>query len=229
MMDEHEVFKLLAQVGAILTDGHFVYTSGKHGSAYVDKDAIWPRTTVASQLGRAMAQRFSDDRIDVVLAPAIGGIPFGQWTAFHLSALTGREVLAVYAEPGTIIGRKSFELRRGFDRLVRNQQVLVVEDVLTTGHSARMVVDAARREDGIVVGVGVVCNRGGVTAADLDDVPHLAALVNLSLEAWDPDACLLCQESVPINLEVGHGRKFLDRQAAIRRHFLLETHKEETR
>jgi orotate phosphoribosyltransferase len=54
-MSEQNVLKMLERVGAIITDSHIVYTSGKHGSAYVNKDAVYPHTLETSRLCREIA------------------------------------------------------------------------------------------------------------------------------------------------------------------------------
>ena len=190
---------ILAEVGAVITDSHVVYTSGRHGVAYVNKDAVYPHTARVSELCRLLADRARALRPEVVCGPALGGIILSQWTAHHLGAL------AVYAEklPAGGIG-----LRRGYDRLAATRRVLVVEDVLNTGGSVRETVSAVRDAGGEVVAVAALCNRGGVTARDLD-VPALMALLELSLDSWEAAACPLCRDGVPINTDVGKGREFL--------------------
>jgi orotate phosphoribosyltransferase len=191
--------EILAESGAVITGSHVVYTSGRHGSAYVNKDAVYPHTDRVSELCRLLAEATRDTRPEVVCGPALGGIILAQWTGHHLGAL------AVYAEklPDGGLG-----LRRGYDRLVAGRRVLVVEDVLNTGGSVRQAVDAARAAGGEVVAVAALCNRGAVTAVDLD-VPVVISLVELSLDSWDAGACPLCRERVPIDTRVGKGREFL--------------------
>ncbi|MDD5437937.1 MAG: phosphoribosyltransferase family protein [Patescibacteria group bacterium] len=98
-MNEQEVLQMLGEVNAVITGSHIVYTSGQHGTAYVNKDAIYPYTRKTSKLCRGIAERFAGANVDVVLAPAVGGVILSQWTAFHLSEITDRDVMAVYAEP----------------------------------------------------------------------------------------------------------------------------------
>ncbi len=249
-MNEMEALQLLGSVNAVIKDSHVVYTSGKHGTAYVNKDAVYPHTRVTSALCRAIAEEFAGDSVEVVIAPAIGGVILSQWTAYHLSEITGREVLGTYAEREyveevlialgansrpvnlklpfgghddepreltllkgqKIILRKeefSFVAKRGYSKLLAGKNVLVVEDVLTTGASARGVVVATRAHEGNVIGLGVLCNRGGITPPDVADPPKLRALVNVKLDAWDAVDCPKCREGVPINTEVGKGKEFL--------------------
>lgn len=58
-MNEQEVLQILGKVGAVIADSHIVYTSGKHGTAYVNKDAVYPHTKETSDLCRAIAQQFT--------------------------------------------------------------------------------------------------------------------------------------------------------------------------
>ncbi|MDO8649758.1 MAG: phosphoribosyltransferase family protein [Candidatus Berkelbacteria bacterium] len=206
-LSERKVLEILAKVDAVLTDGHFVYTSGRHGTVYVNKDAVYPHTAETSKLCRAIAERFAADNVQVVIAPAIGGVILSQWTAHHLSDLTGREVLAVYAEKSD--SDDSFVVKRGSDKLIPGKNVLVVEDILTTGGSAKKVVEATRALGGNIVGLGVLCNRGGITSQDVADVPKLDALVSVKLDSWDEADCPLCASGVPVNTDVGKGREFL--------------------
>lgn len=209
-MDEQEVLRILKKVGAVITDSHIVYTSGKHGSAYVNKDAIYPHTAKTSRLCHAIAERFTNDNVEVVIAPAIGGVILSQWTAYHLTSLNRHEVFGVYAEKSD--SGDSFIIKRGYNKLITDKNVLVVEDVLTTGGSAKKVVEATRACGGNVVGLGVLCNRGGITLKDVAGVPKLTALVNVKLDAWDEATCPLCEQNVPVNTNVGKGREFLARR-----------------
>lgn len=211
-MNEQEVLDLLRKLGAVIVNSHIVYTSGKHGTAYVNKDAVYPHTAETSRLCRAIAEQFADDNVEVVIAPAIGGVVLSQWTAHHLTEMNGREVLGVYAEKSE--NGDAFVIKRGYDKLIVGKKVLVVEDVLTTGGSAKKVVEATRAIGGNVIGLGVICNRGGITSQDVADVPKLTALVNIKLDAYDEATCPLCEQNVPINTDVGKGREFLARKQA---------------
>lgn len=204
-MTEQEIMQVLRNVNAVITDAHIVYTSGKHGTAYINKDALYPHTKETSQLCRVMAENFANDSVDVVIAPVIGGVILSQWVAHHLSEITGRDVLGAYAEKEG----GGFVIKRGYDKLLADKNVLVVEDVLTTGGSARKVIEATRTMGGRVVGLGVLCNRGGVTLQALANPPKLFALTNINFEAWDEADCPMCQQGMPINTEIGKGREYL--------------------
>ncbi len=208
MNEQQEVIDVLKRVGAVITDSHIVYTSGKHGSAYVNKDAVYPHTWETSQLCYMISRQFKDNNVQVVIAPAIGGVILMTWTAYHLTKWTDRDVLGVYAEKDG----DGFVIKRGYDKIVTGRNVLVVEDILTTGGSVKKVIEAVRNLGGNIVGLGVLCNRGGITAEDVGGVPKLFSLADVKLEAWDEAECPLCAQGVPINTDVGKGREFLARK-----------------
>jgi orotate phosphoribosyltransferase len=208
MMGNGEVLGILESVGAVIRDSHLVYTSGRHGSAYINKDALYPHTNAVAELCDEIALHFTGKDIEVVAAPAIGGVILSQYVAHGLLYVEDRHVLAVYAEQDI----DGFAFRRGYDRLLAGRKVLVVEDVLTTGGSLRSVIEAVRRCGGTVAGVAALVNRGGVTAEQVGSPVPLLALVTMELESYPEEDCPLCRAGVPINTEVGKGRDFLARQ-----------------
>jgi len=209
-MTKEYILKLLEKFGVIISHSHIVYTSGKHGDTYINKDGIYPHTKEISKLCLEIAKNFMDNNIQVVIAPAIGGVILSQWIAKHLTTLTKKEVLSVYAEKTN--DGNSFIIKRGYDKLVVGKNVLVVEDVLTTGGSAKKVVEATRAIGGKVVGLGVLCNRGGITKEDVACVPKLFSLINMKFDAWDEAKCPLCAKNIPINTDVGKGREYLEKK-----------------
>lgn len=205
-----EILELLESRGAVLRDTHVVYTSGRHGSAYINKDALYPDTAVISRICAALAEPFQGKDVEVVAGPAIGGVILAQWTAHHL-AQAGPPVLAVYAEKEPTGGLR---FRRGYGDLVQGRRTLVVEDILTTGGSLRDVCAAVREAGGHLVGAAAICNRGGVTAADVGEPPELVVLADVRLDSWEEGECPLCARGAPINTEVGKGKEFLQRKGA---------------
>lgn len=243
--------ELLAKSGAII-EGHFVGTSGKHLSVYVAKDRATRKTSITSQLCEGIAERFRGEDIDVVVAPAKGGIALAQWTAYYLTRFypDRPEVLALYSErqeefimeaqfsdivielpegsydreneediitlqpkESLIIRKPGFELKRGFGNDVKGKRVLEVEDILTTGGSAKRTKEAIEAAGGIIVGIGVLANGGGITMMDLN-VPRLEALITVERQIFTEEECAdhgLCAQNVPINTEFGHGKEFLNK------------------
>ncbi|MFC1632823.1 phosphoribosyltransferase family protein [Patescibacteria group bacterium] len=206
---------------AIIPKDHFVYKSGKHGPAYVNKDAIYPDTNNVARLCGEIAVRTHDLAVDVVVAPAIGGVILSQWTAQQLYTIYNRpvfkvepdffdvkHVFSVYAEKDPA-NEDVMVIKRGYNKFLPGKNVLVVEDILNTGGSAAKTVQAVRDCSGKVVAVAALCNRGGVTAEDLGGDLKLFSLMDVQMDMYEADECPLCKEGVPINAELGHGREFL--------------------
>lgn len=202
-----DVVAILKKVGAVLTDDHFVYTSGKHGSVYINKDALYPHTKEASRVGEMFARLYKDKKIDTVVAPALGGIILSQWTAHHLSALQGKEIFGIYTEKDV---EKNQVFTRGYDRFVKDKNVLVIEDLTTTGGSVLKVVNSVWQAGGKVVAVGVMVNRNPDEVNEHMMGAPFAALGVLRAEAFEAKACPLCKKGIPINITVGHGKRFVE-------------------
>lgn len=201
------ILDILRKSNGLITNSHFVYTSGKHGSVYINKDAIYPHTEFASMVGKMFAQKFKNKAIDVVAAPALGGIILSQWTAYHLSKSKKKKILGVYTEKDA---DKNQIFTRGYDNHVKGKKVLVIEDLTTTGGSVKKVVDSVKKAGGKVVAVGVMINRNPKEVnSKLMGVPFLSLGV-LKAEAFDEKDCPLCKKDIPINTTVGHGKKYLE-------------------
>jgi orotate phosphoribosyltransferase len=261
-MDSNEILQLLEKVGAVKRGGHFVYTSGKHGSAYVNKDVLYTDPKVTSTICHEMSMVITSycrpARISkvAVVAPAVGGVALSQWTTFHLKEL-GYDAVALYAEreevaivssdlnrlsigmiaalpelqphvqtdvgaitpivldrgESLVVKKRSFALKRGYDRQLADRAVIVVEDILTTGGSVRDTVSAVTRAGGSVAMVAALCNRGNVAASAVG-VDYLHALVCVDLEAFASEACPLCASGVAVDTSVGHGAAFVAKRYA---------------
>jgi orotidine-5'-phosphate decarboxylase len=199
ILRENEVKNILGKVNAVLTDGHFVYVSGKHGDKYVNKDAIYPNIDAIRKLAKMWAEDFRDSGVEVVVGPAMGGILLSHDTAGELSKLLNTDIPGVYAEKN---GDGGFAFTRGYDAFVKGKKVLIVEDVLTTGGSVKKVIDLTREAGGDIVGLGVIANRGGVKPEDVG-VKEINALINIQMTAMEADECTLCKTGVPVNTNVG--------------------------
>lgn len=203
---------LLRAAGAVLTNGHFVLTHGKHSSAYVDKDRVTLYPLIASTLAELLVNELLSAKVqipDMVLSPAYGAISLGFCVAYHLNRFTGREVLFAYAIK---TANDRFTLDRGFDQEIAGQQVLVVEDILTSGVSALQTVKLARSFGGNVSCVAVLVNRGGVLPGHVE-TEYLCALLEISIDSYPEEDCPLCKQGITINTTYGKGREFLARKA----------------
>jgi orotate phosphoribosyltransferase len=211
-MNDPEIMQMFSDVGAIVTDSHFVYTSGRHSSVYINKDALYLHTGTISALCKMMVEPYNPEQVDVVVGPVLGGIVLSQWAAHHLNQRrVNGETLAVYAEKASDGLDKQFFFGRGYAQYIAGKNILVVEDVLTTGGSARQVIEVVRALGGNIVALSVLCNRGNVRPSDVGGVA-ISALVSIDLDTYAPEDCPLCKANVPVNMELGKGKSFAGRK-----------------
>jgi orotate phosphoribosyltransferase len=201
-----DIYAILKKVGAVLTDDHFVYTSGKHGEVYVNKDAIYPHPAEVSQVGLLFAEKYKDLDVDVVAAPALGGIILSTWTAYHLTKLKGKEILGVYAEK---LPDGNMGFTRGYDNLIKGKNVLVIEDLANTGGSVKKVVELVKATGGYVLAVCTLINRNPEEVNSESVGAPFDALGILEAKAWDEQDLPDYIAKRPINTSVGHGKKYL--------------------
>ena len=205
-MTEEEFLEILKQTGGYITGSHIVGTSGKHLDAYLNKDAIYPHIRAVSAVCMAIAELYAGENIEAVVGPSLGGIILSQWTAYHLSEITGKEVLGIYTEKTE---NKDQILTRGYDALVKGKRVLVVEDILTTGGSLAKVVRTVKAAGGTVIATCAMVNRDPDKIDEHVIGTPLKTLAALRLPAWDEADCPICKNNVPINTTVGKGREYL--------------------
>lgn len=202
-----DALTILKESGAII-EGHFIGVSGKHLSGYVNKDAYLPHSDVVSELSRMLAEQHKDKEIDVVVGPAVGGIPLSTWTAHHLSEMTGKKVLSVFTEKTGDGGREQI-LKRGYDKLVNGKRVLAIEDTVTTGGSVNSTIKAVQDAGGEVVQLGLIINRDprNITE-DIFPVPT-TWLTEIQTETFPEDEVPDWLWDIPINTTYGHGAKYV--------------------
>ena len=185
-MREPELLALFQQLG-VVSNGHFVLSSGRHSDEYWEKFRLleWPRVT--EQLCCEIAGRYKQNAISAVVGPTTGGALLAQEVARQLGTR------CLLAEPAQTGGR---ELRRGF-ALHPAERVLIVDDVLTTGLSLRETLSAVQLFQPAIVGIEVLIDRSGGEAIAQFDVP-CQALLTVSARTYSPDECPMCADSIPI-------------------------------
>jgi len=201
-----DALTLLKESGAIL-EGHFVGNSGRHLSVYINKDAFLPDTDIVSALCRMTAEAHKDKDIDIVVGPAVGGIPLSTWTAHHLSELTGRKILSVFTEKGADDAQI---FKRGYDKLVNGKKVLAVEDTVTTGGSVKKTIDTVHAAGGTVVQLGIIINRDPEHVNEETFGVPMSALAEYPSESYAEDEVPDWLWDIPINTTFGHGAKYVE-------------------
>jgi orotate phosphoribosyltransferase len=183
-MTSDEVLNIYKKTGALLT-GHFLLSSGLHSEQYLQSALVLQQPDIATRLCAALAENFTNSKVQVVIAPALGGVFVSHETARSLG------VRALFAE--RVNGELT--LRRGFT-IQPGERVLVVEDVITTGKSTKETIAVVKKAGGSVIGAASLVDRSG-GKAELG-VPY-KALVTLEVPTYAPEACPLCKAgSTPV-------------------------------
>jgi orotate phosphoribosyltransferase len=183
-MTQDEVLDIYRSTGALLT-GHFLLSSGLHSDRYLQSALVLQQPDTAAKLCAELARPFRDQRIEVVIAPALGGVFVSHETARALG------VRALFAERvnGELTLRRGFTIRPG-------ERVLVVEDVITTGTSTKETIEVVRKAGGVVVAAASLVDRSGGTANI--GVPY-RSLVTLNVPTYGPADCPMCKAgSTPV-------------------------------
>jgi orotate phosphoribosyltransferase len=206
---------ILASVGAFYDNDHVVLTSGRHSAAYVNHDPLFldRHTAELSQLAGLLASLIIEvvrpERIPgALVGPMTGGWHLSHWTGHHYRLLkdSAPSVCAEKGENGTF----RFEPR---DRLIlEGTRCLIIDDVLTTGKSARATKVAIEEAGGIVDGLLVVCDRSGRPAHELG-FPNVWSLFSLEVPTYAEEECPLCKAGERVNTVVGHGAEFMLRKS----------------
>jgi orotate phosphoribosyltransferase len=179
---EKDVLAIYEQTGGLLR-GHFLLTSGLHSDTYLQSARVLEHPHLSERLCHELAKPFAADGVQVVLAPAIGGI----LVAYEVARALGARALFTEREGGAMRLRRGFAIRAG-------ERCLVVEDVITTGGSTREVMQVVDDARGVLVGVGSLIDRSG---GAVTFPAKKAALATLTVPTYKPEDCPLCKIGAP--------------------------------
>ena len=133
-----------------LKEGHFILSSGLHSSQYVQCAKLLSLPKKAEKLCKSLASKIRKKfkNIDIILAPAIGGIVIG----YEIGRILNKET--IFCERV----KCKFQLRRGFS-IKPKQRVLIIEDVITTGKSSLECVKLIKTSKSTLVGFACIIDR----------------------------------------------------------------------
>jgi orotate phosphoribosyltransferase len=178
-LNAEQVIDQFRTTGALL-EGHFQLSSGLHSTVYLQCALVLQFPERAEAFGRAIAERFQGQGIQLVASPAIGGIVIGHEVARAL----GARFVWTEREAGQMMLRRGFTVSPG-------EQTLVVEDVVTTGGSTRDTIEALKKAGANVVAAASIIDRSAGSADVGVQLTALASLRVLSVDAAVCDACKL--------------------------------------
>lgn len=174
-MTPDQVLAEFAKAGALLK-GHFILSSGRHSDTFLQKALVFQYPKRTAKLCKALALKIKakvKKPIDAIVSPAVGGIIPGYETARHL----GVPAMFVERQDGV------FTLRRNF-QLDETSNVVVIEDVISTGLSSREAIDAVKKTGAKVLALACLIDRSGGAAKF--DVPFIP-LARIKVASWEAD------------------------------------------
>ncbi|RUA15062.1 MAG: orotate phosphoribosyltransferase [Alphaproteobacteria bacterium] len=149
MLSYNESLKILKETNALL-EGHFILSSGLHSNQYIQCAKLLSYPKQAEIICAALTEKIKSNfnKIDIVLSPALGGIVVGYEIGKQLNTQT------IFAERSN----NKLVLRRGF-AIPQDSNVLIVEDVITTGKSAIECSEIVKINKANLIGFACVIDR----------------------------------------------------------------------
>ncbi|HRD01573.1 MAG TPA: orotate phosphoribosyltransferase [Candidatus Saccharicenans sp.] len=185
--DRSELILSLFQESNALLRGHFKLTSGKHSEWYFEKIKLIERPLVLEKIIDLLVEQIRQDNLafDYVISPAYGGIAIGFLAALKLNKLFAFSQRA----------DEKMTIRSGFSGLDKSRAI-IVEDIVTTGGSIREVLHCLHQKEVEVAEIYCLVDRSGGEV--LFEGQPARSLLSLKVEAFEPEACPLCQQNLPL-------------------------------
>ena len=149
MNNQNHLIEIFQKTGALL-EGHFILTSGRHSPMYFQCAKVLQYPKYLQKFSNEIVNYFQGMDIDIVITPAVGGIVLGTEIGRQLN----KQSIFAEREQGVMTLRRGFEINP-------ETNVLVIEDVITTGGSVVEVIELVKNSGANVIGVGVLVDRSG--------------------------------------------------------------------
>lgn len=187
----------------VFLEGHFLLSSGRHSKQYINKDAIYCIPGLFSLLVDRFADILDSDfestGYNIITGPAIAGAVLAAPVAVRLNKIF------IYPEKTTksefkeypikrVVETNIMQFRRGYDKIIEGEKVVIIEDIITTGASVQRTIDAIRQCGGECVGVLSIWNRGTWRPKNI----KLISLVDRLVVSWAPENCPSCKSNIPL-------------------------------
>ena len=149
MLSHKKSLDILRKTNALL-EGHFILSSGLHSPKYIQCAKLMSFPHLAEKICKSLANKIKKNfkKIDLILAPAMGGIIIG----YEIGRILKKETIFCERVSG------KFNLRRGF-KIKKGSRVLIVEDVITTGKSSMECVKLIKKNKAKLLGFASIINR----------------------------------------------------------------------
>jgi len=179
---------VLKRTNALL-EGHYVLSSGLHSSKYVQCAKLLSHPHLASKICKSLSIKIKKNfkKIDIILAPAMGGIIIG----YEIGKLLKKET--IFCE--RVLGK--FKLRRGFS-IKKNSKVLIIEDVITTGKSSLECVKLIKKAKAKLVGYACIIDRSNKKTLKIKS--KIISQIKLEVPTFDKKNLPSSLKKIPITI-----------------------------
>ena len=149
MLSQKKSLNILKKTNALL-EGHFVLSSGLHSSKYIQCAKLLSFPTLANKICKSLSLKIKKNfkKIDIILAPAMGGVIIG----YEIGKLLKKETIFCERVNGKFVLRRGFKIKKG-------SKVLIIEDVITTGKSSMECVKIIKKAKASLVGFASIIDR----------------------------------------------------------------------
>jgi orotate phosphoribosyltransferase len=187
--------EILKRTGAYHANDHILLPSGQHTTEYIEKTLVTTEPSFTEGLGAVIAKHFAQWPLDVVLSTGPGALILSHCVArAHPSRPT-----VMYGTKGVTQGKRRVTLPAEFHRLLREgTKVLVVEDLVSSGQTVKLLIELVEGLGATVVGVGALWRRTKKTEIGGKDI---FSLVSRDFPTYPPETCPLCKRGQPLNQE----------------------------
>lgn len=174
--------------------GHFVLESGHHGNLWLDLDALFLRPAALLPFARELARRLTAPRIEAVVGPLTGGAFVAEMVATEL------DVRFAFAERHVGTRGVTYSIPDAHQPHLRGRSVAIIDDAINAGSATRATYAALTTLGARPVAVGALLILGE-TALPFFEASGVAvaSVARLPNELWQPAACPLCREGVPLD------------------------------
>ena len=186
MLSHKKSLNILKKTNALL-EGHFVLSSGLHSSQYIQCAKLLSYPSLAKNICVSLSKKIKKNfkKIDLILAPAMGGIVIG----YEIGRLLNKETIFCERTKG------KFSLRRGF-KIKKNFKVLIIEDVITTGKSSLECVKLIKKARAKNIGFACIIDRSNKKSLKIKK--KIISQIKLNIPTYKKNKLPLFLKSLPI-------------------------------
>jgi orotate phosphoribosyltransferase len=177
------ILKILEETGALI-EGHFLLSSGQHSNQYIQCAKVLRFPWYAEQIIKILCDKVRDLEINIIVGPAMGGII----TSYEMGRQLNLESIFTERINGQVTLRRGFSIKKGTN-------VLISEDVITTGRSTLEVRNLMEEMGANVLGVACIVDRKPM---NMDIGLPIFCGIKLNIKIYNEKDCPMCKQGIKL-------------------------------